>query len=470
MASIADFEQQLPERLHRRRTQIESEVLPQLKQLFVEMQSSFNAMYNVLKRKAMIKEDPYQYEERMSELQVPKDSPYLDNERDSVLGTRLGQYQSQLALLSDYYDFSLENLNFKRIQNLAKFMRFVDWTNLSQAATQPTTCGVAEVVARVKQGTDQLSNSIVNTSQDQLAQLSSDISNLLKNVTTLQRELYKYRLRSEVIPRATLPDRPQHNSDATIRAVKTAFSQTMPGQPFAKELLLEVLAENEPTTGEEARRAVLRGLDTGKEANVQQQLASLKPILLDAVRALAVCSRAIDEMVSKATENAAVLESRKRSFGEWLRAVWRRLLGKEEQDRVYLVEYIDETTSTKRSEEINFDKLMSATQRRARVYAGIMAGAGVAWQKLQSLSDDRLLQYVTKDTSEVIELTRRFQSLDTYFRTEIAREKRKQLRGINVEATTIKDNVSRARKRAHEFVAKSDEREQLRRLGIKPIS
>ena len=470
MTVIADFERQLAERLDRRRAQIESEVLPRLQQRFVEMQSGFGAIYNVLKRKGVLKEDPYQYEERHNDLKVPEDAPYSDNERDSVLGMRLGGYQSQLALLSDYYDFSLENLDLKKIRELARFVKYIDWGGLSQASSQPTTRGVAELIARAKQGTDQLSNGIVNDSQNQLVKLSSDITGLLKHVTTLQRELYKYQLRSEVMPHATLPEDPQHDSDAAVRAVKAVFSQAMPGRPFAKELVLEVLAENDPDTGEKARRAALRGLDTGKESGAHAALSSLKPMLLDAARTLAVCSRAIDEMVGKATENATVLESRKLTLGEWLRIVWRRMRGKEEQDRVYLVEYLDETTNTRRSEEINFDKFVAATQRRARVYAGIMAGAGAAWQKLQSLSDDQLLQYVTKDTAEVVELTRRFQSLDTYFRTEVPREKHRHLRGVNVEVTTIRDNVSRARKRAHEFVAKTDEREQLRKLGITPTS
>ena len=470
MASISEFEQQLAERLHQRRAQVESEVLPQLKQRFAEMQSSFSAIHNVLKRKGMLKEDPYQYEERLTDLNVPEDKPYLDNERDGVLSVRLGQYQSRLEWLSDYYEFSLETLNLKRLRDLSKFMRFIAWRDLSQASTQPTTRGVAELVMRAKQGTDQLSIGIVNDSQGQLSKLSAGISDLLKKVTTLQRELYKYQLRSEVMPRANLPEDQQQDSDATLRAVKAVFGQTMPGQPFAKELVLEVLAENDLANGEEARRAVLHSLDTGKDAGDKKRLASLKPMLLDAARTLAASSRSIDEMANKANDNATVLENRKRGFGEWLRAVWNRMRGKDEHERVYIVEYIDETTNTRRSEEIHFDEFISAVQRRARVYAGIMARAGAAWQKLQALSDDQLLQYVTKDTAEVIELTRRFQSLDTYFRAEVPRDQRRQLRGVNVEVTTIKDNVSRARKRAHEFVAKTDEREQLRKLGINPTS
>ncbi len=51
-------------------------------------------------------------------------------------------------------------------------------------------------------------------------------------------------------------------------------------------------------------------------------------------------------------------------------------------------------------------------------------------------------------------------------RAEATREQRAQLRGINVELTTIKDNLVRARKKAHQYVAKSEEIAQLKKLGI----
>jgi hypothetical protein len=71
MPGLENFENEIESRLDARRTALEEKELPALRQHFRKMQSGYQAIYNVLRKKGFLKEDPYKYEERLSELDTP---------------------------------------------------------------------------------------------------------------------------------------------------------------------------------------------------------------------------------------------------------------------------------------------------------------------------------------------------------------------------------------------------------------
>jgi len=468
MADLQDFTTRLEKAVEDRGVYVETRVMPQLKDQFRAMRSSFEAIHNVLRKKGLIKEDPYRYEERISELDVPSDAPYLDSERDTQLSIRMNQYQSRLEHLTDYYDFSFPYLNLKRLKVLVRFVKYINWRNLSDTATQPTTRGIGEQALKVKRGTEQLSANIVKDAQEQLNRISGTIQNHLKEITSYYREWYKLQVRLHILSDGSFPSSPAPDQyDALARKVKALFPKALPGQPFARELVLEIFAENSDDGGEAAREALLQSLSVTESKNApKKQGPELKPILLDAARALAGSSRSLDEAAQKLEDNALVLESRKLSFGEMLRKIWQHIRGEDEEGHTYVVDYLDEKSNTRRSDEIRFEEFIATVRKRARLYGGILSKGGPSWKKLLDSPEDAILQFVTRDVDELYTVVRRFESLDTFFRAEVPREQRGQLRGINIEVTTIKDNLVRARKKAHEYVAKTEEIRQLRKLGI----
>jgi hypothetical protein len=468
MAGFESFESELESRLEARRAEIQEDDLDTLKQQFRQMQSSFEALHNLLKKKGLIKEDPYNYEERISELDIPSDAPYLDSERDTQLSIRLAKYQSRLAFLTDYFDWSLENLTLRQIKQVVKFLRYIKWSNVSDTATQPTTRGLGEQVVKVKRGSDSFSASIVTDSQDQLSRASQRALSILKRITQLQREQYKLDLRRSVFTDSTVPEAPAENDrEKALQAVKSALPKHMPGQPFARDLVLEIFAENSPDGGEAIRRTLLDELATSsKPAKTKKPEDDLRQMLLDSARAVAACSRPLEEAVRKLGDNVLVLESRKLTFGEMLKQIWSRMRGKDSEERIYTIDYVDNATGAHKSEDVNFDSFVIAIRRRSRIYGGLMAKSGAAWTKLQDSDEDSLLQFLTKDSQELFEILRRLEGLETFFKTEVGREQRSQLRSISSEITAINDHLSRGRKKTRQYVAKTEERAQLRKLGI----
>lgn len=468
MSGHEAFEAELEERLRQRRTELEEQDLPTIKQHFRRMQSSFEAIHNVLRKKGLLKQDPYNYEERLSELTIPSDAPYTDAERDTQLSVRMGQYETRLSYVSEYFDFSLDNLDLRNLKLVVKFVNYINWRNVSDTATQPTTRGLGEQLAKIRRGTDTLSTNIVTDAQDQLSNASRSILSVLKRVSGYQRELYKLEVRREVLSDPSVPTQPGSDEyDKAARAVKAVFPRLMPGKPFARDLVLEIFAENDPANGETIRQTLLHELSPRKQEKKPSKTESdIRELLLDAIRTLAGISRSIEESARILGDNALVLEARKLSFGEMLRQIWDRMRGADGEQRVYTLEFVDPTTNSRKVEDLNFDEFVTGLTRRARIYNGILARTGPGWSKLQESDEDRLLQFVTKDTHEVMTMAQRLEALDTYFRTEVPREQRSQLRSINTQLTTINETIVRSRKKTRQYVAKVEEREQLRKLGI----
>ena len=470
MAELESFEAELEERLNQRRQELEERDLPTIKERFRRMQSSFEAVHNVLRKKGLIKEDPYNYEERLSELSIPSDAPYSEAERDTQLSVRMGQYETRLAYVTEYFDFSLDNLDLRNLKLVVKFINYINWRNVSDTASQPTTRGLGEQLGKIKRGSDTLSTNIVTDAQDQLSAASREILSILKRVSAYQRETYKLEVRRKVLTDPSVPSSPPNDQyDQAARAVKSVFARHLPGKPFARDLILEIFAENDPVSGATIRQTLLHELSPRK----QEQRSSgadnnLLELLIDAIRTLAGVSRPMEESARVLGDNALVLESRKLSFGEMLKQIWARMRGGDEDQRVYTLEFVDPTTNSRKVEDLNFDEFVTGLNRRAKIYNGILARTGPAWTKLQNSDEDRLLQFVTKDTHEVMTIAQRLEALETYFKTEVPREQRSQLRSISTQLSSINETVIRSRKKTRQYVAKVEEREQLRKLGINP--
>lgn len=458
--------------LDQRAAQVEADVFPSIKALFRQMHSSAEALFTLFRKKGLLREDPYNYEERVSELATPSDMPYLESERDAQLSMRLTQYLTMLEYLVDYYEFSFESLSLKRLRELAKFIKYIQWRNMTESAPQPTTRGIAELVKKIKGAGDQLSTNIAADAVTRLGSAVRDVSESLKLIMMVQRERYKLDVRRQVLPRMKLPTGPEGAAaDEAARKVKVAMARALPGTPFARELIIEIFTEDHPVTGDAARRALLSELAVEQSAVAEKPKGpDLRSILIDAARTIAGASRPLEEAGQRTRDNVAVLDQRKLSLGESVRAFFKRLFRADEDAHVLTVEYIDDQTGAHRQEEIEIEAFLHQMARRARLYNGLLARTGPAWTKVQDMEAERLLGFVTNEAQELVLIARRIASLTTYVKAELPRDQRRQLRETHEQVESIQGVVQRGRKRAHEYVAKAEEVEQLRRLGIAPTS
>lgn len=462
-----DYLATLTAALERRRDAITQRELPQLKEQFRVFHSNYRAIYEVLIRKGVIGEDPYRSEQKISEIKPPASDPFIDSERERVMAVRLSEYDGMLEFLINYYEFSLDFLDFKRLKDLANLVKYIQWDQLSQTAHSATTRGLAELLNKVRQGTDNLSAGLINDSLAQLDRNSRDILRLLKALTVFHRERFKRDVREFVMPNVSDRGALKPDDPASIKSVKKAYSDSQMSEPFVPELVTEIIQEDDPATGEMHRAGVLEKLAVKeKKRKLAPGKESMREALLESVRSLGRASRPLDTSAERLVENAEVLDSRKRSFMEKLKAWIDKMSNKVSAERVIDLRYVDEATGSSRTEQVAFQPFIERITKKARLYGAFLSKTGSAWKKIESANDEQLSAFINKELEDCHLIHRRLQALDAYFKEAASQEERRRMKGIKIELTSLKNSIVKANQLLHEHRARKEEYEQMKKLGV----
>ncbi|KGE71843.1 hypothetical protein [Spirochaeta lutea] len=443
--------------------------VPKLKENFHSLESNFRSLLSLCQRKGILREDPYKKERQISEVQAPRDEMFQESYKEDELAIRLSEFDSQLDFLNHYTSFALETMNLKELKSLVSMVRFIRWTEFSTNSTKPTTRLLAEVLEKIRKGSDSMAAGAVNSSLNQCAKNAKEVTEALKQITNLKREEYKLEIRERILSQWDMGTAMPH--DLFIKEVKRAYTGAGFIQPFYGELVEEIYQEDFDESREDFRKKVFSRLEVP-----QRQVAEpvkqdvLKEMLLDALRALGNASRHLEISVQKLKENSAILENRPRSFMERFREWIIQLSSGKAKDIVYEVEFIDITTSAHTTRQIQFSSFIANLDRKARLLTGIINKQSSAYQKLRMADEDQLYTLLEKNLSDLIEIHKNLDALDTFFKSEVSRLNRDQIRGIKNELSAIKNNIHQASQRKHEYIAKREEIEQLRKLGISPVS
>lgn len=469
MQPATGFPEALEQALDARAERLEEKDIPQLKEDFRLFHSTFSGLFNVLQRKGLVQEDPYKNDQKISEIQAPDDETFLESERDQAMSVRLSKFDSMLDFLNNYVQFRLETLDLKQIRNLVKLTTYIKWDKLSVSSKSPTTRALAEHVSKLRGDADPLSTSLVKDSVEQMARQSKAIMKGLKVLSDYHKERFKLVLRKDVYPQVQAnPQQAASGGDEIIKKMKRIYAQKHAGTPFFPDLARDALKEDFGPEGESLREDVLNRLKPQEEQKQQApQKDPFKPMLLDAIRVLAGASRSLQSASQKISDNLHVLDTRKLPLGERIRRFFERVASREHpQAHVFELEYFDEATSASQTESLSIDEFADQVARKARTYGGVLNKMSQTARKLQGAGEEQLFDFLNRQVEELNLILRRLQSLETAMRAEFPREQRNQLRSTESEVEGLKDIVSRAGKKRREYVARREEHEQMKKLGI----
>ncbi len=467
MSGEEAYRDQIAEALHAKREHLETQVLPEIKDQFVDLHSAFRNVYEVLIRKSLIDEDPYKYDTKISEVSIPDNSPITESERTDEIGVRLSQFDTQLEFLINSYQFSVDFLTLKRIKLLAGLAKFINWSGLSESSTKANTRAVADLFAKIRGGSDSFSTQILNDAQHRMSEASETIVVGLKELSGLHRESYKYEVRERVMPRMSLTaDDIKRDIESSLSEIKKQFASSEIDLPFYQELVKEVLEEDYTEEGSTKRDNALGKLKVEKKKEKKPEQISYKPVLLESVRLLATASRHLEAALDKIDENSRVYEQSKLSSEGVIKRLLRRMLFGTRKARVYEVEFVDVTTSVSREQRINFDTFLHDATRTARLLSSLTSKLSNRYSQLESKSEDEIYRFLERQIVALQQHVRTLPALQTYFQAETRREARGKLKGIKLELNAIRNAIVKANQKRHEYVSRKEEEEQLRRLGV----
>ena len=454
----AEYQKTLDQALNSYAAWLEKTEFPKLKEEFRSFNASFTSLYKMLIQKKLINEDPYKHEAKMGEIKIPK-AILPEGDRKDQLTMNLSAYDNQLDYLLNFFQFSIDFLTMDNIKRILGLIKYIDWAHFSADTQGSTTKVVYDLINTARTGVDSFTVNVINEALSKLKQTTSLIMVHLKMATTYNRESYKLELRETIT--GTM-------NDASVDVIKKKIPSAMPGKVLYPDLIEELIKEDFSPSGEQLRNAVLKQLAVPEEKpKVVQKKVDFKITLMDGLLVISSVGVALGDIIPKMDENHMLIQNRKLTFGEKLKEVFRQMFNKEPDPIIYEIEYIDPVKGVAVKEKVNFNFFRADLDKRMRMYSSFNVRNSA---KVDAMDQKQILSILERAVRDAQNLHKTLTGLDEYFKADAPRESRDKVKGIKPELATIKNAIIKANQKRHEYSAQLEEEEQLKRLGVNPVS
>jgi hypothetical protein len=200
---------------------------------------------------------------------------------------------------------------------------------------------------------------------------------------------------------------------------------------------------------------------------LEKPQVSFKQILIDGLQVIGNTGTTMAEIAPKIDENEELISNRKKSVWQKIRRLLQQVMGREPDPVVLPLKYMDSIRGTSVQERVNYTTFRADLNKRIRVLTSYTA-RGPAAQKLAGMGDEQLTQILDRLIRDVQNTHKILGAMDDYFKTEATNTEREKVKGIKPELATIKNAVVRANQIRHEYSARKEEEEQMKKLGIAP--
>jgi len=468
MEAENDFLSKLEIVLEQQRDSLDKKELSDLKETIRLFTSAFEGIYNLLLKKGLISEDPYKYEQKISEITSPPADQVLDSDKINKISQRLSMYDSQLDFLNSFYEFSADFITMPRIKKIVSLINWIKWDRLAESSTETNTKLLAEIIWKITQGSDQMSISLVNDSLKRMRELSKKIVIISRVISLYQREKYKFDIRSSIITQLELtPLDMQTKSEDTLLTIKRNFVKIMgKGIPFYSELIKEIFAEEAVPEGEILKSEVIKKLTIRGEKKEVKKEINYRQILIDAVRTLAAVSIPMEQALKKLDFNNALSEEKTLTLGDKFRMWIMNLSGKDNVTKIIEIDIFDERLSFSKTVRLNLNEYLEDAKKKMRTISALSNKVSTINRKLEAASEDAVLNFISKSLEDLYIIINKMDPVNTYFRSEVSREQRNSVKGVKIEVTTMKNTLVKTNQKRHEYISRMEEIEQMKKLGV----
>jgi hypothetical protein len=127
MEQTKSFNDTLFQLILERQQLFDTYLLPKLQEEYRISQSAVKTALTVLIKKGVLHDDPYKYDSKIQDIEIPSDESFAEGEKATTVGRRLSQYEAMLDFLHNYYQFTCDFLTTDRINRLVGLGRAFAW-------------------------------------------------------------------------------------------------------------------------------------------------------------------------------------------------------------------------------------------------------------------------------------------------------------------------------------------------------
>lgn len=466
METGKEFIVRLSEAVESKKQEFNSKLLPQMQENYNIQSTAVQAIRSILLKKRAIHDDPYKYDSRMTEIEVPSSEAFMDSEKASILGSRLSHYEMMLGFLNNYYQFNTDFLSPKRISILIELNNTFHWEHFSNTSNHPNTRGLADIIHGIFTSPDTLSASLLKDSISHLAKSEITINALLKDLSNFHRESYKLLIRCEVMPSVNVSQNDCLNPSGVLREIKKVFASKLKKHPFYTDLIIEIIKEDYGNDGAGLRQEILQNLSpqhSEKYEEVHEE--NYRRSLLAGLKFLGNTAPHFRSSLEKIRANQELIYKSNRGFFKNLVKSIKQAFNVEEKEHEITITILDPITQAKKKQTINYTFFEKDIMRKIALFQNISTAGSGLQQKIKTMTDDALLHSLTQYIGECNELLKQMAGLDEFYKN-VKPDLRAKIRGIKIEITTITNSVIKANQCRAEYASYTEEAEQMKKLGL----
>ncbi len=469
METNSNFTSQLLAALDEKIQWYDNEQLPYLLENFRLLHTCVKNLFEFLVKKSLITPDPYKLDKKISDIKSPDSAQFVESERSVIMGQRFSDYESTLDFLCTYYKFSVSQLTLGNIKKLVDLSNAFIWTSFSVNSNRVNTRVLANLVADGRHNSDAMTSSMINDSLGKASHAATEINEFLKKFTDFRREVYKGDIRRKVMGASGFDMQKALSSPASeLQQIKKNFAAGMGKVPFFNELVDEIIQEDQAPDKEARQAELLSKLDIEKKSvEKQEEKVDTKAMLMEAMTCLGAMTPLLTQTIEKIKENHDVLESEHNSFFSRLMALLRKSFGIEDKPLYYNVVIVEQTTSAKRKERINYQMFVGDLTTKARRFSALSQKGSSGYNKLLSMSEAKILEFISAQIVDCQKMLVLLNALDDFFKTSVAPVNKPRIKGLKIDITSLKNTVVKANQYRAEYSAYIEEEAQMRKLGIK---
>lgn len=440
----------------------------------LELVEAYRLIYTCVKnineflvKKDVINPDPYKLDRRISDIAPLDASPFQDQEASNVLGTRFSEYEMMLDFICTYFRFSIENLSSSKIKTLLDINKTFDWNNLSPNNTHCNTRALAVAIGHAKINSPAV---LISTLGDNLEKCKKNvlyISKKLVEINDFNKELYKGRIRKEVIEHPDFDKTNAYSSpEAEAAEIKRLYSKVTGKKALSSDAVTEIVNEDQGVNAIVLRDKLLAKLGIQqKEVERTTKGPDPKFMLMQTVLLFGAISPIIDAMFTKIKDNFDLLFADKKGFGAKLKKLFKNIFGIKDKPKVCSIPVTDTKTGNKSIVKIQVQDFLEDLSKKSKIYNGLGI-KGPEYAKIESAEETAILSFINKQISENQTLFTTINSLDEYFKSNVEILLRPKVKGLKIDLSSYRNAIIAVNKKRGEYLSYKEEQEQYQKLGI----
>ncbi|MGI5084340.1 hypothetical protein [Treponema putidum] len=466
MENRKNFVEELSVVLETKRNEFNTKILPKVQENYNIQISALHAIRSTLLKKRVIHDDPYKYDSKMTEVEIPSKENFADSEKASVIGTRLAHYETMLDFVNNYYQFNTDFLTPKRISILLELNSTFIWSDFTNTSTHTNTRAIADIINNLFKGPDQLSNSLLRDSVAHMGKSEVYINTQLKSLSFFHREEYKLLMRREIMPSVKVSKADCSNPANILREIKKIFSIKMKKKPFYTDLIVEIIREDYGEDSSILQQEILSKLEIKeKQDSFSPQKVNNRPILISGLKILSNSAPHLKAALEKIKSNQEMVYKAENTVFKKLAQIFRQILKLDPPEKHITIIITDTINQNTKKQTINYSVFEKEVLQKISLFQSILMPNSAVNQKIKTMPDELLFKSLTKYISDSNEILKQLGGLDEFYKN-VKPELRSKIRGIKIEITTITNSIIKANQYRAEYQALSDEVTQMKKLGV----